>query len=179
MQEYVSDAIVLAKYPSGELDGRYALFTKRYGKMTGRTKSSRKVTSKLAPHLEPGNAIKARFIEMGGGSVSLAAGMQIVDALKTRRTGITLADLGRIAGLLPEMDPDEVLWEYIAVRPFSWKNILKILGWDPEGAGCAMCGSGQAANFYVPRQEFYCPACVSRLRFIREQVIEVASQSSN
>ena len=88
MQEYVTDAIVLTKRASGEFDGRYSLFTKKFGKMTGRAKSSRKITSKLSGHLEPGNAVKARFIEQKG--------TQIVDALKTARTGISLGDLAAL-----------------------------------------------------------------------------------
>ena len=155
MQEYVSDAIVLAKYPLGELDGRYSLFTEKYGKMTGKTKSSRKITSKLAPHLEPGNAVKVRFVEKGG--------MQIVDALKVGRTGIALGDLASCAALLPEMDPDSGLWDAIGHQPFSWRNVLRILGWDPEGADCAACGK-RAMSFYIPKQDFYCAACSLRMK---------------
>jgi recombinational DNA repair protein (RecF pathway) len=186
MQEYVTDAIVLTKQPSGELDSRYSLFTKKFGKMTGRTKSSRKVTSKLAGHLEPGNAVKARFIEKSG--------TQIVDALKMARTGIVLGDLAVLNDLLPEMDPDAPLWEYLARlpavasspfaaeaasaeqgamarEPFSWTSVLRLLGWDPEGAACAACGGADAGGrmpdvryFYIPRQEFFCEACVMKSR---------------
>ncbi len=162
MQEYVTDAIVLTKRPSGELDGRYALFTKKFGKMTGRTTSSRKITSKLCGHLEPGSAVKVRFIEQKG--------TQIVDALKTAsaRADITLHDLAALADLLPEMDPDATLWEHLSlagdgnVTPFSWANVLKLLGWDPEGASCAGCGRSSLFYFYIPRQEFFCENCVPK-----------------
>ncbi|MDE2019210.1 MAG: recombination protein O N-terminal domain-containing protein [Patescibacteria group bacterium] len=178
MQEYVSDAIVLAKYPSGELDSRYALFTQKYGKMVGKTKSTRKITSKLAGHLEPGNAVKARFVEKGGGSASLAPGTQIVDALKTVGTGIALNDLALLAELLPEMDPDPGLWDAVGRQPFSWRNILGILGWDPGDAACASCGTGLHAKnqiskfyFYIGRQEFFCGTCAAKGR--KENMIAI------
>jgi recombinational DNA repair protein (RecF pathway) len=156
MQEYVTDAIVLLKQPSGEQDGRYSFFTKRFGKIIGRAKSSRKITSKLASHLEPGNLLKVRFIEQKG--------MQVVDALKTARTEIPLHDLELLNSLLSEMDVDEALWGQIAYRQFSWSGILRILGWDPEEAVCAHCGKKEAAYFYIPRQEFFCSDCVSKLK---------------
>jgi recombinational DNA repair protein (RecF pathway) len=165
MQEYVTDAIVLIKRPSGELDGRYALFTKKFGKMTGRATSSRKITSKLAGHLEPGSAVKVRFIEQKGS--------QIVDALKSSRADISLRDLAALADLLPEMDPDAPLWEYLSRvcdgELFSWRSILKLLGWDPEGAACAGCGKSNLQSpipnlyFYIPRQEFFCLDCFANL----------------
>ena len=167
MQEYVTDAFVLTKRPLGELDGRYTLLTKRFGKMTGRATSSRKITSKLCGHLEPGSAVKVRFIEQKG--------TQIVDALKTARADVGLGDLAALADLLPEMDPDASLWEHLLRtcdgEPFSWAAILKLLGWDPEGAGCAGCGkslaidqSQAASYFFIPRQEFFCETCAPRAR---------------
>jgi recombinational DNA repair protein (RecF pathway) len=185
MQEYVTDAIVLTKRPVGELDGRYALFTKKFGKMTGRATSSRKITSKLCGHLEPGSAVKVRFIEQKG--------TRIVDALKTARVAIGVRDLAALADLLPEMDPDAPLWEHLSLvrdggaeggiggERFSWATVLKLLGWDPEGAACAGCGTetrnmrqetrdrrqetgnGQLPLYFqTSTQEFFCANCAPR-----------------
>ena len=154
MQEYVSDAVVLLKQPSGEQDGRYALFTKRFGKIIGRAKSSRKITSKLSGHLEPGNVVKVRFIEQKG--------IQIVDALKTTRVPISLGDLALLAELTAEMESDASLWDQIVGAPFSWEAVLRTLGWDPAGAVCIACGALPAGHFFIPRQEFFCSACIAK-----------------
>lgn len=167
MQEYVTDALVLVKRPSGELDARYALFTKKFGKVIGRAKSSRKITSKLAGHLEPGNVVKVRFIEK--------TGMQIVDALKVSRADISLKDLSALDNLISEMEMDASLWEQVSKSPFSWAEIIKVLGWDPAEATCAGCGKKEVAYFFIPRQEFFCASCVSRLGANEVSLIKITN----
>ena len=157
MQEYVNDAIVLRKEPQGDLDGRYVFFTERFGKVIAKAKSSRKITSKLASHLEPGTVGKIRFIETHG--------MQIIDALKARKSPIAVADLHFLSQLLQELQPEPELWDMLIAEEsdFSWLKVLAILGWDPEEAACSSCGKPHPAYFYVPRQEFFCAACVRKL----------------
>ncbi len=155
MQEYVTNAIVLRKYPQGDLDGRYTLFTERFGKITGKAKSSRKITSKLAPHLEPGTMLKMRFIE--------AHGTQIIDALKADKIAVSLLDMQFLSSLLPEGQPEPELWQMLSTGSFSWPRALAILGWDPEGAICATCGTRRGTHFYIPRQEFFCGVCIKKL----------------
>jgi DNA repair protein RecO (recombination protein O) len=163
MQEYVTDAIVLKKDPLGDLDGRYTLFTKRFGKIRGKAKSSRKITSKLAPHLEPGTVAKVRFIE--------AKGTQLIDALKFGRTALPLDDLHFLSQLLPDAEPEPALWELLANGAFAWAPALGILGWDPEGAECATCGQKQPRYFYITHQEFYCRVHASKAR--KDAVISI------
>jgi DNA repair protein RecO (recombination protein O) len=155
MQEYVTDAIVLKKDPLGDLDGRYTLFTKRFGRIMAKAKSSRKITSKLAPHLEPGMVTKVRFIE--------TKGTQLIDALKSGQVALSLRDLHFLSQLLPDTEPEPALWELLVRsngdRPgqdWSWAKVLAILGWDPADAECATCGVRQPSYFYITRQEFYC-----------------------
>ena len=148
MEEYITDAIVLRKDPRGDLDGRYTLFTRRFGKIAGRATSSRKITSKLAPHLEPGTMAKVRFVE--------ARGTQIVDALKSARVALSLIELAALADLAPEGMPEPALWEMLAHGTFSWRTALATLGWDPAHARCATCGGDGADYFSISRQEFYC-----------------------
>ncbi len=156
MQEYVTNAIVLRKYPQGDLDGRYTLFTERFGKLTGKAKSPRKIISKLAPHLEPGTLLKVRFIE--------AHGTQIIDALKDGVIALPLIDMHFLSMLLPEGQPEPELWhELTEVGQFSWRKALAILGWDPEDAVCITCNTRQGKYFYVPRQEFFCDICAKKL----------------
>jgi recombinational DNA repair protein (RecF pathway) len=156
MQEYVTDAIILKKDPLGDLDGRYTLFTKRFGKITGKAKSSRKITSKLAPHLEPGIVAKVRFIE--------TKGTQLIDALKSGRVALPLGDLHMLSQLLPDADPEPTLWNLLTGGNFRWSAALGILGWDPEDAACVVCGEKHPACFYITRQEFYCRLHASKAR---------------
>jgi Recombination protein O N terminal len=165
MQEYVTDAVVLTKRPSGEFDARYTLLTKKFGKMTGRAKSSRKITSKLAGHLEPGSVIKVRFIEKSG--------VQIVDALKVARVDISQKDLATLEWLIPEMEADAPLWDLVAHGPFSWSSVIKTLGWDPAEAVCVACGRTKPTHFFIPRQEFFCDSCVSKLRSNEVSLIKI------
>ena len=77
MQEYLSEAVVLDRLANGDLNGRVVFLTKRFGKLVGKARSIRKITSKLSGHLQPGNLVQVRMIEKNG--------LQIVDALKKSR----------------------------------------------------------------------------------------------
>lgn len=160
MQEFITDAVVLNKGPSMDFDARYSFFTRRFGKIVGKAKSVRKITSKLAGHLEPGNLVRIRFVERNGGG-----GTQVVDALKDRTLEIALPNLRLLDMMLHEGEPDAALWNELLGAPgkaISWPRILRILGWDPAGAACDVCGKA-ATHFYIPRQEFFCAVCASKL----------------
>ncbi len=166
MEEYVTDAIVLKKGSSGERDGRYILFTERFGKISAKAISSRLITSKLAGHLEPGTMAKVRFIDKGSA--------QIVDALKSSRIEISPESLILLGDLLPDLQADPELWQLLVRPPFSWDGILRVLGWDPQGALCALCRH-KASWFFIPRQEFLCNACVSKMGKSKLSYIRVNS----
>jgi recombinational DNA repair protein (RecF pathway) len=194
MQEYVTRAVVLDKQTrGGHADARYSFFTERYGKVVARAVSSRKITSKLAGHLEPGTFAAMRIIETHGA--------QVVDALKFSRANISLANLAALNRLLGEWEPDKELWQELvgtaavssaAPQKFSWLNALAILGWDPRAAVCARCGKilydantpNRQRYFHVPRQEFFCTQCAMPIvaaaragtrasRFAREELLLV------
>lgn len=154
MYEYLSEAIVLHYEPRGELNTRVSFFTKKYGKLSGRATSSRKITSKLASHLQPGNLIQLRMVERGG--------VQIVDALKKERLPITPAELYNLDHLLAEAEADPMLWEHLASGEFAWSEVLRILGWDPEEGACRLCRRNPHA-FRVRDQEFFCERCAFRV----------------
>jgi recombinational DNA repair protein (RecF pathway) len=153
MHEYVTKAVVLDKATrGGEADARYSFFTERYGKVTAKATSSRKIISKLAGHLEPGTLVAVRIIEQHG--------TKVVDALKITRVQIGMRSLAALNELLGEWEPDAEMWhELVAVVPsatepkgtmlgkatFSWARALAILGWDPREAVCANCGRGVAS----------------------------------
>lgn len=154
MQEYLSEAIVLARDPVGEADSRVSLFTKKFGKLVGRAVSGRKITSKLSPHLEPGFIVSARLVEKKG--------IKIVDALKIGKINAEARDLSLLARILGDAEPDYGLWGLISSAKFSWDNILGVLGWDPRSAPCLHCGKDPGV-FFLASQEFFCLTCASRL----------------
>ncbi|MGC9599067.1 MAG: recombination protein O N-terminal domain-containing protein [Minisyncoccia bacterium] len=165
MQEYVTEAVVLAKEPLRDFDARYSFFTKRFGKLKGKATSARKITSKLAGHLEPGTLAKVRFVERNGRNGN---GVQIADALKYGKLAALLTDLHFLNKMLSEGEPDAALWNELTrehkEERFPWGSALRILGWDPQEAVCEECSKGRkAAAFYIPKQEFFCVVCASKL----------------
>jgi len=128
-----------------------------------KAKSSRKITSKLAPHLEPGIVAKVRFIE--------TKGTQLIDALKAERVALPLGDLHFLSQLLPDAEPEPALWELLSEGNFTWTAALAILGWDPAEAECVECGAQHPMYFYITRQEFYCHTHASKAR--RDAVLSI------
>lgn len=151
MQEYFTEAVVLNCEPSGDLDSRVSLFTKRLGKLTAKAKSARKIMSKLAGHLQPGNVVNARLVEKSG--------LHIADALKTSKLSLPLPDLYFLSRLLPESEPEPIIWQLIFSGKIDWAEILKILGWDPKETLCHACAKNPPAAFDVDSQEFFCSGC--------------------
>jgi recombinational DNA repair protein (RecF pathway) len=155
MQEYVSQAVVLHAEPKGEADHRVSLFTKRFGKISAKAKSTRKITSKLAAHLQPGNVIEARIVYVGG--------HQVVDALKSSRLPIDPNALYQLNRLLAEQEREGELWTHLTEDEFSWKNVLRLLGWDPAHGACRVCHRSPEL-FRLRDQEFYCRKCAFKGR---------------
>ncbi len=151
MNEYVSEAIVLAKDPLGELDERVSVFTKHSGKFTAKVKSSRRITSKLSPHLEPGNRIRVRLVEKSS--------LQVVDALKSARLSPPPQFFYLLSRVLPEGEPEKELWRLLSGGNYGWKAILAVLGWDPEAASCERCGKTAPVSFHILSQNFFCRNC--------------------
>lgn len=155
MQEYLSEAIVLDRLPNGDMNGWVVFLTKRFGKLVGKAKSIKKITSKLSGHLQPGNLVQVRMIEKNG--------LQVVDALKKARLSLSLSELRFLGELLAEAEPEFVIWEMLVNGGFSWNAALKILGWDPNFASCVFC-SGNADVFHPKTQEFFCKKCASKMK---------------
>ena len=65
MEEYVSEALVLTKDPRGSATPATGFLRNGSERSSGKTTSSRRITSKLAGHLEPGTIANVRFIEKG------------------------------------------------------------------------------------------------------------------
>lgn len=151
MNEYVSEAIVLSKEPQGELDERVSVFTKHSGKFTAKVKSSRRITSKLSPHLEPGNRIRVRMVEKSN--------LQVVDALKSDRLSPPPHFFYLLSRVLPEGEPEKELWRLLSEENYGWRAILAVLGWDPKEGCCESCGKAEPVSFHIMSQNFFCRDC--------------------
>lgn len=155
MQEFITEAVVLDRVDSGEMDSRIYLYTKDLGKISARVKSVRKITSKLAGHLEPFNKVVARIIDKNG--------PQLVDALTAEnrlKTPAALKALFFIKELAVEGQPDLELWQFLETENnLDAKKILGVLGFDPAFAKCHFCQKADPENFYSADYSFYCGSC--------------------
>ena len=162
MLEFVSDAVVLDKEPLGEADSRITLYTEKCGKVIAKATGGRKITSRLAGHLEPGSIVRVRIVGNRGG--------QIADALQWSafsRTRESLALLRFTAQLAFEGDVDQGLWELLMRAPYERvgvEDILRILGFDPREAACGSCGRTMPEYFDSREARFVCEPCMKRAR---------------
>ncbi len=170
---YFTEAVILDREEGNGFDSRYSIYAKGFGKINAKSESARKIISKLAGHLEPGSLVKVRLV--GNGSYKL------VEALKYGQTLTSPPDLHFLNQLLPEGDFDFQIWTELmdgsltnshfhqnislvhSSKVFSWKRILKILGWDPDYAICQVCQKEKVDRFSVRDQSFYCDQCGSEL----------------
>lgn len=160
MLEFVTEAVVLDKIGQGEQDARVYLYTEELGKISAKAKSLRKITSRLAAHLEPGNLVSARIIDKNG--------PQVIDALTISRSKVQRESLQALLLLKEaavESQPDSELWGFLKsglLRAGGFLGggaMLSFLGFDPQFASCAYCGKSRPESFYVPDSSFYCGNC--------------------
>lgn len=177
MNECITDALVIDREESGEHDARVFLYTESLGGVAAKATSIRKITSKLATHLEPLNFVKVRLIERGN---SGSAGYQIGDALtvhrsdawraspETLRVGLELISVFKESGF--RGDPEAVVWRTLVgmfqnapVDPYAayGARLLAALGFDPRYAACGTCGKERPARFSFSAMTFFCDRCFS------------------
>lgn len=147
MHEHVTPALVLARYPHGEADLRFSLFTRDLGRLVATAISGRKITSKLAPHLQEGSATSVRIIEQKG--------IRVVDALTIKSGVRTLEECLVLDRLLPENVMEPEVWRIATASRVDWSAVLAALGWDPGQGACTVCGKEPVA-FVIRSQEFLC-----------------------
>lgn len=162
MIEHFTDAFVLDLEDAGELDGLVYLYTKELGKVVARAKSIKKITSKLAGHLQPLNIARVRLVEKRN--------FQIVDALalnKLKPTSEALEFFHFLKDMTFELQTDKGLWmtvrkafqDFKSGNKISYRPILKVLGFDPDFADCSSCGNKKVIYFYKEDQLFFCQKC--------------------
>jgi DNA repair protein RecO (recombination protein O) len=157
MKEYATEALVLDTQDIGELDKLIYLYTQILGLIKARAKSARKITSKLAGHLQPLKFITVRLVEKNG--------LQIADALSFDRLAKTQENL-RILKFIKEMNleyqKDPKIWYFLKNHlnnlpsTEAYKKLLEILGFSPQFAQCAICKDKNIAYFSKTNQIFFC-----------------------
>lgn len=157
MLEHYTKAVVLDKEDYGDFDLRVFLYSKDLGRIQAKVKSAKKITSKLAAHLEPGSFVDARVIRRGG--------FQVVDALSSGfmpRDPKNLSLLRLIKDLTMEEDADMEIWEMLSSGKLTSAEVLRVLGFDPQFAACRTCDVGQPTHFLVRDLEYSCLNCLMR-----------------
>lgn len=177
MNECITDALVIDREESGEQDARVFLYTEALGGVVAKATSIRKITSKLATHLEPLNFVKVRLIERGNNG---STGYQIGDALtlhcadawraskESLRAGLELASIFKEGGF--RGDPEAEVWrtlvgmfQHAPTPPYTayGARLLAALGFDPRYAACGTCGKEHPARFSFSALAFFCDRCFS------------------
>lgn len=153
MREYFTEALVLDKEDLGEADSRIFLLTENMGKITAKAKSVRKITSKLAGHLEPLNFVKIRLVA--------GKDYQAVDALRFDRLAPSALPVMRLVKeIAMEGQPDPLLWQGFKAGRLSPEEVLRIAGFDPQFAVCRGCQSGRPDNFLLNMADYACSSCL-------------------
>ena len=176
---YFPEAIVLDREDVNGFDSRYSIYAKGFGKFFAKATSARKITSKLAPHLEPGNLVKIRVVGNGN--------FQVVDVLKSSKIDVRCSDLYLLNQMLPEHDFEFGVWQELMKsikypsdanalagrqvsgikeegdnNPLNWRKVLSVLGWDPEHAACEICTEAKPVFFDIGTQSFFCENCFAK-----------------
>lgn len=161
MREYVSDAIVLDREGIGEADARVVFYTEKFGRVSARVTSARRITSKLSAHLEPGLAVRVRLVEKRGAENG-GVWFQVTDALGVKRLALPSAVLRLVAELGAEGEQDLALWHALARGRATVRETLSLLGFDPRHAACEQCGVPDPAKFSARSAAYFCDECVRR-----------------
>ena len=175
MIEHYTEGIVLDRSPRGELDGSVTIYTKDLGKVTALTKSSRKITSKVAGHLMPGNFVRLRIVE--------DKTIQAVDVLSEKPEcdmKELLPFLNFLNEVVPHGDADTNFWDLIRkiiekchLEPKTYKHILDILGFGADDAVCGGCKRNEIAHFFLPDIMFLCSNCAGRMRLHPDEMVKI------
>lgn len=175
MIETYTEGIVLSKKPRGEFDSAVTIYTKELGKVTATTKSSRKITSKTAGHLMPGNLVRLRIVENKT--------VQAMDALSEKPKcdlSAIVTFLTFIDEVIPHGERDIGLWNVIhkivdscEFSPEMYKYMLRVVGFGAENAKCGNCGAIQIAHFSLTDIMFLCSRCAKRFALRDENLVSI------
>lgn len=159
-----------------EDDGFFVIFTEDLGKIYGQATSSRKITSKLNPHLEPASFSALRLAQKTPGNT-----FKIIDALaESRRSDQEFIKMLHFVNQMTSfLQVDRLLFAFLknaasGRKLDGWpKKILKILGFDPDYAACDRCGRKEVAYFVSQDIIFLCPSCVRKVPYPPEKLVRL------
>ncbi|MDI6734216.1 MAG: DNA repair protein RecO [Patescibacteria group bacterium] len=165
MKDYVTEAIVLGLRSYRETDRMVDFFTKDFGRITAKVAAGRKPLSKFSPHLDVLNLVTLRLVKKENFTVT--------DVLIKNRFPLLRKKLGSLSRALelayiikvfaPLQAVDLNLWHSL-IRVFEKTFIdfgffLKIFGYDPREARCAVCGNKEISSFFLGDHSYLCVNC--------------------
>jgi recombinational DNA repair protein (RecF pathway) len=170
MIEHATWGVVLDRTRDDELDTEYSIFTWDLGKVKARATSVRKITSKLAGHLEPGSLIRLRLVQK-----AVDGNFKIVESLIEERTKDQAAVkamlfVDQMTGLLQADIYMFAFLKGLAANEISggevghYRRILTLLGFDPENATCSVCNEAKIAYFIPQDIMFLCHQCLQKVK---------------
>ena len=162
MTEYYTHGLVIDRTNKGELDDSIVLYTKDFGKIIARSKSTKRVESKLSGHLNIGRFIKARIIKSNN--------YKIVDALseKTDQSRELFKFIDFINKMTPYEAPDPHLW-----RGVEYRRFLEMLGFGLKFAKCNNCESKEVSYFHPPMLIFLCSDSLKKIGINEDEVVKI------
>lgn len=175
---YRTEAIILRRSDYGEADRILTIYTPSFGKRRAIAKGVRKITSRLAGHIELFTRVQLMLAE--GRNLDIVTQAQIVAPYAALRLDLErVAYAYYVAELLDKLTTDEegqspaypllaetldafdtAPYPEIAVRRFELK-LLAILGYRPYLFKCAACQEEltEAADRWTPAGGMLCPRC--------------------
>lgn len=113
---YKTEGVVLKRWDYREKDTMIRVLSRDFGKITARAISSKKITSKLAGHLEP--FVVADFFFAKSKTIDIVAGSNTIMSNERLRTSLTHMAAGQyiaeiIDRLVEDREVDPLLFEYV------------------------------------------------------------------
>lgn len=164
MNEVTTKAFIVSWADQSEGDARVTLYTEALGKIVAKARSVRKINSRLAGHLEPLTLSKVRLVHKKGYQIVDALAVKSFKTNEAKKVIEMLSALGMINALTNEEEPDQDLWNLLEVGNITSKDILRVLGFDPEHASCSECNTKAPKHFLLKQMYYVCGPCFTKTR---------------
>lgn len=181
-ETYNTKAIILRREPFRESDTRVIVYSSEKGKLHLIARGTKKISSKLAGHLEPMNlvdlmVVRGKQLDYAGSAKALDCFGNIkTDLEKVLQAGNILKTMDRVVEIgerdesvfsllsegLMRLDDPEILDQELLPSYFSFK-LISLLGYKPDLYLCAVCKDRlkPGNNFFnYERNGLVCVKCV-------------------
>lgn len=164
MRSYKTKAIVLAKKDTGEADRIYRVYSYEYGLLIFKAKGSRRIKSKLSPHLELFSE-SLLFIAKGNQMDVVTGTQTLISRAPIKKSLSKVAAASTVAAIILDFikDRNELLYkeanetldaiahdpenEFKTATAFGWRA-LSVSGFAPELKNCVVCERELAEDSY-------------------------------